>query len=315
MVDLVVEKKVIETAFLGESVTNRSNALVMFTHAKNESERKKQSPFTKVGRIGGQTIKGWIRHAMAKLLISRGVSACHPLLGSSVTSDRNKEYFKSDLAIGYHPRGECKSEGGCIMYHMFGDLDVPANLMVTSVYFYPSTTGNSSATKNINRAFGSVGSGRCEMIKSSPRCQSSTHQTYMSIEHVAGVMIEAPFKLVLRNSNPDQEVVLRKTLQFLNDMVGNEEFDFLLGGMRTAGYGRAKVLPLVPKKRRRASNTNAQEPDEEPAESEGGDRRNYKIQFKLKRADAENLEKQFESVIAREKEKFPISNEEKSNDD
>ena len=89
-----------------------------------------------------------------------------------------------------------------------------------------------------------------EMINSSPRCQSDTHQVYMTIEHVSGVAIEAPLKFILREDNPDHETVLLKTLRFLNEMVQNEEFDFLLGGMRTQGYGRAVALPLIPKKKR-----------------------------------------------------------------
>ena len=46
--------KMIETVFLAESVTTRSNNLVMITNPKNEVDRKKQSPFAKIGRVGGQ---------------------------------------------------------------------------------------------------------------------------------------------------------------------------------------------------------------------------------------------------------------------
>ena len=308
--------KTIETVFLAESVTTRSNYLVMITNAKNEADRKKQSPFTKIGRVGGQTIKGWVRHAMTKLLISKGISACHPLSRMSVTADRNKAAFEKDLAVGYHPRGECQAQGGCLVYQMFGDLDRPANLMIKSVYFYPSISGNGSATADLNKAFASVGSGRLEVINSSPRCQTETHQVFMTIEHVTGVAIEAPLKLTLRTPNPDQEVVLLKTLEFLNTMVQNEDFDFLLGGMRTQGYGRAKVLPLKPKKaqKTRARGKNAslvaaenEPPESENAEDEGnGEKTGYKIQFSPTKEQTEELEEKFAKIVAKELEKFPI---------
>ncbi len=308
--------KTIETVFLAESVTTRSNYLVMITNAKNEADRKKQSPFTKIGHIGGQTIKGWIRHALAQLLISNGISVCHPLSRVSVTADRNKIAFEKDLAAGYHSRGECQAQGGCLVYQMFGDLDRPANLMIKSIYFYPSTSGNGSATADLNKAFASVGSGRLEVINSSPRCQTETHQVFMNIEHISGVAIEAPLKFTLRDPNSDQEVLLLKTLEFLNTMVQNEEFDFLLGGMRTQGFGRAKVLPLKPKKvpkaKSRGKNTSlvATEndvSDAEDVENEGnGEKSGYRIQFSPTKEQAEELDAKFAKVIAKEKEKFAL---------
>ncbi|NVM53921.1 MAG: hypothetical protein HWN66_09480 [Candidatus Helarchaeota archaeon] len=299
--------KIFDTVFLAESVTTRANNLVMITHPKNERDRKKVSPFTKIGRIGGHTIKGWIRHAMAKLLISHGISVCHPLSKISITGDRNKEYFKKDLALGYHSRGECANNGGCLLYHMFGDLDKPANLMTKSVYFYPTISGNSNATRNINRAFGTVGRGRLEVINSSPRCQSESHQVYMTVEHISGVAIEAPLKLILRNSTPDQEVVLLNTLNFLNTMVQNEKFDYLLGGMRTSGYGRANILLLEPKrKKKKQKNASLLENENIALELEEENLKGFKIQFKLEKEVAKDLEKKFQKIIEKEKEKFPI---------
>jgi len=308
--------KTIETVFLAESVTTRSNYLVMITNAKNEADRKKQSPFTKIGRVGGQTIKGWIRHAMTKLLISNGISVCHPLSRISVTADRNKTAFEKDLAVGYHPRGECRAQGGCLIYQMFGDLDRPANLMIKSVYFYPSTSGNGSATTDLNKAFASIGSGRLEIINSSPRCQTETHQVFMTIEHISGIAIEAPLKFTLRTPSLEQEVVLLKTLEFLNTMVQNEEFDFLIGGMRTQGYGRAKVLPLKPKKaqKKKVRGKNAslaaaenEPPESEDAEDEGnGEKTGYKIQFSPTKEQSEELEEKFAAIVANEQEKFSI---------
>lgn len=303
--------KIIDTVFLAESVTTRSNTLVLITNAKNEADRKKQSPFAKIGRIGGQSIKGWLRHAMAKLLLSNGISVCHPLNRISATAERNKEYFETDLALGYHSRGECRSSGGCLIYQLFGDLDHPANLMTKSVYFYPSTSGNGTATTNLNKAFGSVGSGRVEIINSSPRCQGETHRVYLTVEHISGVAIEAPLKLILRQPNPTHEIVLLKTLDFVNLMVQNDEFDFLIGGMRTQGYGRAKVLPLIPKKSKATKRKKAEEnlselePEENGSEAEET-ARSYKIQFKYKKEDAAELEEKFQNIVIQEKAKFPI---------
>jgi len=87
--------KVIETVFLAESVTTRANNLVMINNAKNEADRKKMSPFAKLGRVAGQSIRGWIRHAMEKLLIQQGVSVCH----------RNKDFLRKVL-LGQFGFGE-----------------------------------------------------------------------------------------------------------------------------------------------------------------------------------------------------------------
>ncbi len=217
----------------------------------------------------------------------------------------------------------CQAQGRCLVYQMFGDLDRPANLMIKSVYFYPSNSGNGSATTDLNKAFASVGSGRLEMINSSPRCQTETHQVFMTIEHISGVAIEAPLKFTLRNPNLDQEVALLKTLEFLNTMVQNENFDFLLGGMRTQGYGRAKVLPLkakkTPKAKTRGKNASLvvsenEPPEPEDAEIEGnGEKSGYQIQFSPTKEQSEELEEKFAKVIAKEREKFPIKQPSKEN--
>lgn len=299
--------KVVETVFLAEAVTTRANHLVMVTNPKSEADRKKMSPFAKIGRIGGQTIRGWVRHAMEKLLLSHGISVCHPLSTLSVTADRNKEYFARDVALGYHPRGACKEEGGCILRQMFGDLDEPGNLITQSVNFYPTTSGNGTATKNINKLFGCVGSGRVDMVLNSPRCRSQTHQVYMAIENFTGVMIEAPLKLILRTADKDQETILLKTLEFLKIQVQNNEFDFLLGGMRTAGYGKAAVLPLKPKKSKKSKNlTLIPVEDSEEGKDEEDTAKNYTIQFSLKLEDAQKIERAFHEVVQRWKVKFPI---------
>lgn len=304
MIDVVNDKKIIQTVLLCESFTNRSNVLVMFSHARNELERKRITPFAKVGRISGQTLRGWLRHAVEKLLLQNGVSVCHPLTRISVTSTRNKKYYnEEDLSLGYHPRGSCSEEGGCLVYQMFGDLGVPGNLVTPSVYFYPTASGDGAATKEINKVFGSVGGGRLEITHCSPRARKNTHQTYMSIEMAAGVMIKAPVNLILKVGNEDHELVLLKALEFLKTMVQGYEFDFLLGGMRDQGYGRAAILPMVRESRK--SKKEDQVPQEEGEESKevSGP---LKIQFKLKKNDAEKLELGFLTVVEKEKARFPI---------
>ena len=145
--------KVFDLVFLCEAVVTRNNLLVMIPQPKSAAARKKMSPYAKLGRISGHTVRGWLRHAAEKLLIEHGVSVCHPLSRMSVTNKRNKGYFKKDLALGYHERGGCKDQGGCLIYNLFGDLDKLGNLMVQSVYFFPTTSGSGAATKNINKFF------------------------------------------------------------------------------------------------------------------------------------------------------------------
>lgn len=301
---MVNGKKIIETVLLCESFTNRSNVLVMFNHPRNELERKRITPFAKVGRLSGQTLRGWLRHAVEKLLLQQGVSVCHPLTRISVTSARNKKYYnEEDLPLGYHPRGACAEEGGCLVYQMFGDLNVPGNLVTPSVYFYPTSSGDGAATKEINKVFGSVGGGRLEITHCSPRARKNTHQTYMSMETVAGVMIKAPVNLILKDGNEDHELLLLKALDFLKTMVQGYEFDFLLGGMRDQGYGRAAILPMMRESRK------SKKDDQIPQEG-GNDQKEgkgpLKIQFKLKKADAEKLDFGFLTVIEKEKARFPI---------
>jgi len=127
-------------------------------------------------------------------------------------------------------------------------------------------------------------------------------------------MIEAPFKLILRQPNPFHEIIIAKGLEFLNAMVKGYEFDFLLGGMRSAGYGRAALLPIEPKKaKKRGKNANS---DEELVELANNNKeeesKDYKIQFNMKKEDAEDLEKEFQEVITSEREKFPIKKEDSS---
>ncbi len=293
---------IIPAILLCESFTNRSNVLVMVGQAKSERDRKQTSPYAKVGRIAGQTIRGWIRHAMEKLLLTNGVSVCHPISKISATSDRNKNYYKEDLVIGYHSRGECADQGGCLLYQIFGDLNAPGNLIVPSAYYYPTTSGNGTATREINKLFGSVGGGRIELTHSSPRARAKSHQTYMSMETIVGVMIKAPVNLLLIQNNRAHEIVLLKTLEFLKIMNQEYQYDYLLGGMRGQGYGRAAILPMEKKTKKKMATQKSLTSSENldtPGEVSG-----YKIQFKLTKPQSEKLEAEFQTVITKEKTKF-----------
>ena len=301
--------QIIKGMFLAESITTRSNNLVMIANPKNQMERKKMTPYAKIGRVGGQTIRGWLRHAMEKILLDYGVSVCHPLPKNTITSDRNKEFYEDDLSLHYHPRGKCKKEGGCLIYNMFGDLDRFGNLIVQSIFFYPTTTGNGTATKNINKLFGSVGGGRLELSNQSPRARKYSHRTYMTTEHLVGVMIEAPLNMILREDNDDQKIVLLKTLLFLKDKVLNNDADYFMGGMRSSGYGRVAMLPLEPKKRKKKQSklVEGDEDEEEPIR-----KRKYRIQFTMSKEEQKILEDKFLKVIKKQSKKFPIEKEEKS---
>lgn len=307
LVSMKNNKLVIPSILLCESFTNRSNVLVMVGQAKNERDRRQTSPFAKVGRIAGQTIRGWIRHAMEKLLLLNGVSVCHPISKISATSDRNKDYFKRDLVVGYHSRGECADQGGCLLYQIFGDLDAPGNLIVPSAYFYPTTSGNGTITKEINKIFGSVGRGRIELTHSSPRARAKSHQTYMSMETIVGVMIKAPVNLVLIQNNRVHEIVLLKTLEFLKVMNQEYQYDYLLGGMRGQGYGRAALLPMEKKTKKKKATQKSLTSSEEMDKSE--EVTGYKIQFKLIKPQSEKLEAEFQTIITKEKTKFSKDSE------
>ncbi len=290
-------RKIIETTFLAHAVTNRNNPLVMIGTAKSERDRKQTSPFAKVGFLSGNTLRGWLRHAFEKLLLSHGVSICHNMPEDALTAARNKVYYKEDCTLGYHPRGSCKDQGGCLIHQLFGDRDVTGNLMVPSIMYYPTTTGNGSATTNINKALGGVGMGRVEVVRNSPRARLHTHQTYLTVETLAGIAIEAPLHLVLHQANDAHETLILKGLQYLNEQVKDSTFDFLLGGMRNEGFGRATALPMVAKKsKKKSQKTLANE--EEP--NGGKSAPKTVIQFKMDKIETNNLNKKFEALVDHE---------------
>ncbi len=292
-------KKCIETTFLAKAVTNRNNPLVMIPVAKNERDRKQTSPFAKLGFISGTTLRGWLRHAIEKLLLEHEVSVCHNIPDDSVTAARNKIYYKEDHTLGYHSWGSCNPNGGCLIYQLFGFRDVPGNLLVPSILYYPTTTGNGSATTNINKAFGGIGQGRVDGVRNSPRARKNSHQTYLSIEYLAGIAIEAPFKLILHEANEDHETLIRMGLHYLNEMIQADEFDFLLGGMRNQGFGKATALPMVEKKKRKSSKSQILGAEENAPS--GGKSPRMEIEFKTDKTRFKILETKFQALITKEK--------------
>jgi len=119
-------------------------------------------------------------------------------------------------------------------------------------------------------------------------------------------MIKAPMNLILKDGNKDHEVVLLKALEFLKTMIQGYEFDFLLGGMRDQGYGRATILPMTPKKNKKSKSKTLIPLDaaKESTEENG----NLTNQFKLKKTDALKLDSDFLAIVEKEKTRFPIKN-------
>ena len=271
-------------SFIADAITNRSDIFVRFGPSQGIEDQKKLSNFVKLGRISGETIRGWIRNAMEHLLLEHGISICHPLPENTITADRNKEAYKKDLKLGYHPRNECKEDGGCLILKLFGDLNLPGNLMVRHVYFYPTSNGG-TITKNHQKIFRNVGTGRLELTKSSPRVRHNGYQPYMTSEITTGSMIEAPFQLILHEDDEDQYAVLMRTLEFLFEKINNDEFKYLLGGKRNCGYGRAVAVFL----------------------NESG---NYitkgRNNLGQKKEEAEIIQEKFKDIVKEEKKKFPI---------
>ena len=242
------------------------------------------SGFTKLGRISGKTLRGWLRHAMEKLLLKNGVSVCHPLPANTVTNERNKKYYEDDALLGYHPRGACKKQGGCPVYHIFGDLDKPSNIIVSPIYFYPSL-GGGTLSKNFQKITGQIGLGRVEIDRESPRKRSDTFQTYMSQETIMGTYINAPWTIIIRNDDEFHEVLIFKTLEFLFEKNQNWDFDFMIGGQRTAGCGKANVVRVNSNNNFLTKNRNI---------------------IGITQEEAELISEKFNKYIAELKENFPI---------
>ena len=280
----------LQFAFYGESISTGTDIFVRYNRSQGIEDQKKLSNYVKLGRIPAESIKGWIRHAMEKLLLSLGISVCHPLPSNTMTSDRNKEVYKNDMKLHYHARGECADKDGCIIYNIFGDLQKPGNLIVPSAYFYPTTNGNSILTSEHQKLFGNVGTGRLEISRSSPRARNETHIPFMSTETQVGTMIKAPFTLILREDNEDHETLLLKTLEFLLEQATTHNFDHLLGGKRTTGYGRAAIVKLNKSGNYLTKGRNA---------------------LGIKLDEVEELNKKFDVLVEKEYKKFPTNGYEK----
>lgn len=283
--------QIIKTFFLAEQVTTRSNIYVKFSQSQGIANQKKMSNYVKLGRIPSESIRGWIRNAMEHLLLENGVSICHPLPENTITAERNKPLYKEDLNLGYHPRGDCAKMSGCIIYHMFGDLDKPGNLMTPAVFFYP-TSGDGTITKDHNKIFNSIGGGRLEISNNSPRVRNNSHQPYMTTETVIGTAIKAPFNLILRQDDEFQKILVLKTLEYLYEKNTNFDFPFMLGGKRILGYGRAVAVFVNEKENFLTQNRNC---------------------IGIKKEEAELINEKFEKYIELERQKFPINKEDKKN--
>ncbi|MBD3227995.1 MAG: hypothetical protein GF329_07380 [Candidatus Lokiarchaeota archaeon] len=161
-----------------------------------------------------------------------------------------------------------------------------------SVYFYPANNGGSTF-KNCQKAFNSVGKGRLELVRSSPRARNGNAKTpFMSTETWVGVMIEAPFTLMINGNGNDgtgleekYKVLVLKTLEYLNKKVEDGQYAFMLGGKRGKTYGRARVV---------FKNKNG----------------NYLTRGRnclgIKNDEAEEIDKKFDELVKQERKKFPL---------
>jgi hypothetical protein len=205
---------------------------------------------------------------------------------NTITSESNKELYIKDLKMGYHPRGLCEKEGGCLIYRLFGDLSIAGKFIVPSVYFYPANNGGNTF-RNLQKAFGgSIGGGRLEIARNSPRGRSGlASQPYMTTETWVGVMIHAPFELVIHDDDERYKILVLKTLEFLADKIDNQEYSFMLGGKRGDKYGRAKAVFI---------------------NESGNFLQRGRNNIGLKDDVAAEIDKKFQELVVEEKEKFPI---------
>ncbi|MHA1752626.1 MAG: RAMP superfamily CRISPR-associated protein [Candidatus Helarchaeota archaeon] len=273
--------KVLNFNILIETVSTRSDIYMKFDSSKGIQDQKSLTNFLKLGHIPATSLRGWIRHGMEKLLLSHGISVCHPLPKNTITSDQNKQNFIADQELGYHPRGECKKGGkeGCLIFHLFGDLNEPGKIIIPPVFFYPA---KSSKFKNLEKVFG-IGTGRVEITRNSPRVRSRNGM-YMTTEITTGVYIEAPFKIILRDGAEKYYPVVIKTLEFLYKRVISYDFTHLLGGFRSFGHGRAVVVCL----------------------SGSGNYLTKSRKIGIEMNEFEEIEKKFDDIIKHERDKFPI---------
>ncbi|MHA1269822.1 MAG: RAMP superfamily CRISPR-associated protein [Candidatus Helarchaeota archaeon] len=267
--------------FISESISTSTDIYARFNSSKGIQDQKIISSFVKLGRLPSSSIRGWIRHAMEKLLLKHGISICHPLPENVMTAKTNQKRLEADLKLGYHPRASCIKQGGCILYKIFGDLNVPSTLIIPSIYFYPA---KNSQFKNHQKIF-NIGNGRIELERNSPRARIDGVGTYMTSESPVGIYIESPFTVILRDGCEAYEPILLKTFEFLSEKVLNWEYEFLLGGKRSFGFGRAVIVSLSEKGNFLTKNRNS-------------------IGIPIEKS--KEIDEKFFELIKKEKEKFPI---------
>ena len=183
--------------FLSKGVYTGNDMYVHFDRSQGAEDQKKISSIVKLGHVPASSIKGWLRSGLEALLLEHGISVCHPMPRNTMTNPRNLELYKKNLTLGYHERGACEPHGKCIIRKMFGDLGLFGNLEANSIFFYPAANGG-AVNKNLQKVFNCIGNGRLEVMRASPRDRQGDKVTpYMTLEHVVGINISAPFEVSL----------------------------------------------------------------------------------------------------------------------
>ncbi|MHA1380348.1 MAG: hypothetical protein ACTSRG_18440 [Candidatus Helarchaeota archaeon] len=107
----------------------------------------------------------------------------------------------------------------------------------------------------------------------------------MTTETIVGTYINAPWTIIVRDGSEVQEILVLKTLEFLMEKNINWDYDYFLGGNRTAGCGRVFTVKT-------------------------NERGNYLVKNRnligVKQENAELINQKFEKIIAMLKDKFPI---------
>jgi hypothetical protein len=276
---------------LCESVNTKSNTYVHYGNSQGTNDQRSISPYVKLGRINPEAIRGWLRHGMEKLLLGLGISVCHPLADNSIVSKRNKELYPRDLELGYHPRDSCKDDSFCVVARLFGGLDRPGNLCTPAAYYYPAS--NASMFSNLNKAFGSIGTGYQQVSYGNARVRHNSTEAYIITETITGCMIEVPYNFMLREANDMQRAVLLKSLEYLQEKNQAGEFAFMIGGKRNLNVGRMMVVFVNDKGKYLTQDRNC---------------------IGLPEEEASKIDEIFAKFVEAERERFPISYANNNND-
>ncbi|MHA1381671.1 MAG: RAMP superfamily CRISPR-associated protein [Candidatus Helarchaeota archaeon] len=279
--------KILKFVLLSKAITCRQDVFVNFKRSRGIDDQKNMSPIIKYAGIPPTSIRGLLRHATEKKLALHGIGSCHPLPSNTVVIERNREYYDNDFMNNpcYHPRGDCIDIYGeaCPVLDLFGTLDRPGKIMTPPIFFYPAGTGGASA-KNISKIFGGIGTGRVEIIRNSPRCRENTHRVYLTGETVAFTLINAPFNIILPDSNEDYEILIYKMLEFLVEQNLMFNKNFYLGGMRGFGFGRVAIVRVDDKGEYKTKGRNI---------------------LGIPNDEAREIDEKWEKIIAEWKKKFP----------